>query len=207
LKENGDVMVGTIRELAQRLWPVVLLRGVAALGLGVSLLTASMTTASDVVARLAAYWVVDGVLLMWAAAVARRHGQGGLGLLARGLITVLVGLWIFASPVVDVVGGNYRPGWFVSFLVLVPALLILVALQGFIAAVLDFAMWLAIRRELPGDWTWMLSAGIAVATSVLLWRSILGVAHPRAAAVVTILTGAGFILCAVRLRGQRSLTS
>src|SRR5262249_48555290 len=161
------------------------------------------TTASQVVARVAAYWVVDGVVVVWAATIARRHGFGGWGLLLRGIVVALIGLWILISPATETLGGPQRVGWFVSFLVLVPALLFLVTVQGVFAAIVDFLVWLTVRRDLPGEWSGLLSAALAVATSVLVWRSILGVAHPRVAALLTIAAGIGFIACAVRLRGPR----
>jgi uncharacterized membrane protein HdeD (DUF308 family) len=193
----------TVTDLGRRLWALVLLRGVAAAGLGVSLSTVPTATASAVVARVAAYWVVDGAVLIGMAAMARRHGFGGWGLLARAVVPTLVGLWILGSPVVDVLGGRYRPGWFVSFLVLVPALLMLVIVQGIVSAVVDGLIWLSTRRALDGAWSGIVSAGLAVATSVLVFRAILGVAHPRVAAILALLAGAGFVLGAIRLRGAR----
>jgi uncharacterized membrane protein HdeD (DUF308 family) len=193
----------TTAELMRQLWSLVLLRGVLAMALGVTLFAIPTTGAAGVTTRVAAYWVVDGAVVVWAATIARRHGFGGWSLLIRGIVPVLVGLWILGSPLSDALGGS-RVGSFTSLLVLIPLLLVIVTFHGVLAGLVDVVTWLVLRRELAGDASALVSAVLAVGTTALIWRALLGVEHRYVAAALTTLAGAAFLIGAFRLHASRS---
>jgi uncharacterized membrane protein HdeD (DUF308 family) len=64
------------RDLAAKLWRVSLLRGLVALGLGAYVVSHPITSSAALVHVVAVYWIVDGLVALWASLFAAPPGSG-----------------------------------------------------------------------------------------------------------------------------------
>jgi uncharacterized membrane protein HdeD (DUF308 family) len=190
--------VTALRVVALRLWWIGLARGLLALALG-AILLARPLDAAWAVAGVAVYWLADGALVTWAAVVARRHGLGGWLLLGRGVAGVLVGLVLAALPVQALVPGA-RPFAVVSFIVVLPIVLLLAAVHTVWAVTMEIAVWVRLRGEFPGDWSGLVAAGWVAVTGIAVWLMALQLASARAFGLLAAVAGAVLVYHALQRR-------
>ena len=187
------------RELAATLWPLVLARGLLALALGAYALVAPPTSPVGLARPVAAYWIVDGLLVLRAsrlAAVAVNRVLIALRSVA-GVVTAIV---ILGLPLGEVFG-PWRPGQLLLFLVVVPFVAIAIVLQ-IVAGIFDTAVWLEVRRRVAGAWPIGLGAILSIVLGLLLVATIAAPigALGRILGVVGVVSGLAMIVGAIRLR-------
>jgi uncharacterized membrane protein HdeD (DUF308 family) len=195
---------GSVRPFVLRFWWVVVVRGLLALALGVSFLTGPLSAPPFVVASVAVYWILDGILALGVAVVAYRHGLGGWLLLSRGVVAILIGLVLLGSPTQALIPG-WRPFVMLSIIFLLPLILLLSAAQTIWAVIMELAVWATIRREILGDWSGVVAAAWMAVTGVIVWAAALGLSGqlfaPLSAVAGAVLIHSGFRLRAASRSG------
>jgi uncharacterized membrane protein HdeD (DUF308 family) len=190
---------GPGRELAAKLWPLVLVRGLMALALGAYALMVPPMSPAALARPVAVYWIVDGLLVLRGsrlAVIAVNRALIALRSIA-GLVTAAV---ILGLPLGDVFG-PWRPGQLLLFLLVVPFVILAIALQiG--AGIFDTAVWLEVRRRISGAWPVGLGAILSIVLGLLLVATsvvpigVLG----RTLGVVGLVGGLAMVAGAIRLR-------
>ena len=189
------------RELAGKLTRIGVVRGVTALAVGGYVLSQS-TLAPALVARAsAAYWLVDGLLGLWACAFAVSLTLNRMLLLLRAGIAIGAALTLFGLPL-GMVFGPWQPGQ-LTLLIFVSAGMMTVVGAQMLAAVIDVMMCRAVRRRIPGEASCVigtvLSAGLAVVAAATLVAPALLLG--RALGVGAVIGGLGLLATSARLRG------
>ncbi len=106
---------------SQMPWWLVLLEGIFAVVIGISLLTQTALTVSIIVQILGLYWFFGGILAIVSIFINRSHW--GLKLLA-GIVGIIAGLLVILNPVISTI--------------LVPSLIVsLIALGGVVIGLID----------------------------------------------------------------------
>ncbi|GIJ49582.1 hypothetical protein Val02_64680 [Virgisporangium aliadipatigenens] len=137
-------------ETLTRYWWAVVLRGVAAVLFGASALIWPDVTVFVLVVLFGAYAFVDGVLALVAAATGEDRGRRGWLILA-GVAGVLAGIVTFVWPGVTTL-----------------ALLYLIAGWALVTGVLEIMAAIRLRREIQGEWLYVLSGASSVLFGILL---------------------------------------
>ncbi len=144
-------MVGT---LAQHWW-VVLLRGIAAILFGLIAFARPGITIAVLVLIWGAYALVDGIFEV-VAGVRAKYGS----LILLGVLGIAAGVVTFFWPAITAV-----------------ALLYIIAFWAIVAGILQIAAAVRLRREIEGEWLWILSGVCTVILGCLL------IANPGAGAL------------------------
>ena len=193
--------------LARTLRRGAAVRGAAALALGVYVVVGAGVATVEIARVSAAYWIVDGLVTFSAAGLARGLGIGTIVVLLRGITALTAGLVILALPL-SVVSGPWAPG---RGLLVIPVAALALAVVGvlIVAGLLDVLVSRAIRRRLPGEWSFALAAPVSIllaivtAASIVMPAAFLG----PALAATLILGGAGLLAAALRLDESRAASS
>lgn len=135
------------------LWIIILLRGLAALLLGVLLLFQPLMTLTVLVAFLGFYWLVNGIMTVVAAIRGREHAGGWGWILILGVISAVAGFFVLSAPVVSAV-------FTVTFLVY------LLAFAAIMSGVSEIVTGIRLRKQIEGE--------LALIVGGILWL-VLGV--------------------------------
>jgi uncharacterized membrane protein HdeD (DUF308 family) len=139
-------------DVFRRAWWAIALRGLAAIVLGIIILSAPRPTFSLLIALLGIYVFVDGIFSLVATFHAGARGQSWWPYLLEGLLSIGVGLLAFA-----------RPG-LAGFL-----LLVLVAIRSIVVGVVEIVTGVEVRRSLGTSTVMLWLGGLAsIAFGVLL---------------------------------------
>ena len=190
------------RELVQKLSRIGLVRGIVLLALGIYLLVQAISTQAAVARAAGAYWIVDGLVALWAAAAIATLAMGQVMLVVRGLIAVVAGVCLFALPL-DRVFGAWQAGQTILLLVVASIMLTAVGLQ-IAAGVIDVVVSFRVRQRIPDEWSFALSAGVSIALGIVV-AATLAVPATLLARVVgagAVIGGIGLLASAARLRGE-----
>ena len=172
-------------ETLTRNWGWVALRGVVAILFGVLTLFNPGITLAALVLFFGAYALVDGVFMV-VSAIANRHGQPRwVTLLIGGLLGIAAGLVTFYMPGITTV-----------------VLLMVVAAWAIVTGIAEIVAAIRLRREITGEWVFVLAGLLAVAFGAIL------IARPAAGALAMVLwigayavvSGILLIALSVRLR-------
>jgi len=189
--------------LAGKLWPLSLLRGVAALVLGAWVLTAPPSSPGMLMRAVAAFWVVDGLAVFGGSLAASTLMFNRVFLILRALAGIVTAVVLLGLPLSEAFG-PYKPGQMVLLLFVVPSVVVSIGFQV-LAAVFDLMVSLEVRRHIPGEWTLALASAISIVFGVLLVSVIL--APPsvlgRGVGAVGVIGGLAIVLGALRLRLAR----
>jgi uncharacterized membrane protein HdeD (DUF308 family) len=172
-----------IRTLAEHWW-VVLLRGLAAILFGVVAYARPGVTIAVLVLLWGAYALVDGIFEV-VAGVRAKYGS----LIFLGLLGIAAGVVTFLWPGVTAI-----------------TLLYIIAFWAIVAGVLQISAAIRLRKEVEGEWLWILSGVCMVILGGLL------IARPGAGAIsVTWLIGSFaiawgvlLVILAFRLKGHHA---
>jgi uncharacterized membrane protein HdeD (DUF308 family) len=172
-----------VRLLAQHWW-VVLLRGIAAILFGLMAFAWPGLTIAVLVLFWGAYALVDGIF----AVVSGIRAKWG-SVIFLGVLGIAAGLITFFWPAITAI-----------------ALLYLIAFWALFVGLLQIVAAVRLRREIQGEWLWILSGILMVILGLLL------VVHPGAGALSVIWMIACFafvwgillIALSLRLKGVRS---
>jgi uncharacterized membrane protein HdeD (DUF308 family) len=171
-----------VRLLAQHWW-VVLLRGIAAILFGLMAFAWPGLTIAVLVLFWGAYALVDGIF----AVVSGIRAKWG-SVIFLGVLGIAAGLITFFWPAITAI-----------------ALLYLIAFWALFVGLLQIVAAVRLRREIQGEWLWILSGILMVILGLLL------VVHPGAGALSVIWMIACFafvwgillIALSLRLKGVR----
>ena len=189
------------RELAGKVWRIGLIRGITALALGGYLLFQATASPAVIARASGAYWVVDGLIALWAAAVAAMLTLNRLLVLLRGGIAIAAGLTLFALPL-GMVFGPWQPGQVVLLMIIAGVMLTVIGAQ-LLVAVLDVMLCLEVRRRIPGEWSCAIGAALSAGFAVIA-AATLAAPPPllsRAVGIMAVIGGVGVLATAARLRG------
>jgi uncharacterized membrane protein HdeD (DUF308 family) len=196
-------VTATASALARKVWRVGLLRGLAAVGLGAYVLSHPSISPAVFARAVAVYWILDGLVALWASLFAATLAMNRVFLVTRGAAGIVAALAIIGLPLVEVFGA-WQPGQLLLLiLTLVPAL-IAVGLQVVLAATIDLLIALEVRRQIPGDWSVLLGVAVSVVLGGLVVAVLI---RPSAVlghglGVVGIAGGLGLVAGAFRLRSM-----
>ena len=154
-----------VRELAGKLWRIGAVRGVAALALGAYVLSQPVTSPVAIARASAAYWTVDGLIALWAAAFAATLTLPRVLYLLRGGVAIVAGLTLFGLPLA-MTFGPWQPGQVLVLVVVAGVMLTVVGAQ-IAAAVFDMIVCLEVRHRIPGEWSCALGAALSAALAVI----------------------------------------
>jgi len=189
--------------LAGKLWPLSLLRGVAALALGAWVLTVPPSSPGMLMRAVAAFWVVDGLAVFVGSLTATTLMFNRVFLILRALAGIVTAAVLLGLPLSEAFG-PYKPGQMALLLFVVPVLVVSIGFQV-LAAVFDLMVSLEVRRYIPGEWTVALASALSIAFGVLLVGVLL--ARPtvlgRGVGAVGVIGGLAVVLGALRLRPAR----
>lgn len=174
----------------RKYWWVLLLEGIAALGLGLFLFFQPATTLVILTTFMGAYWLVDGIFKVIGAFTGRNGDRSWWLLLLSGILAIIGGLVVLSQPLLSTLVTQL---FFVYFL----------AIQAIIGGILAIFWAIRVRKEIQGE-GWVVVGGIlAILLGVLLLLSpllsILTLAWVTAASAVV--GGIGMIVAAFRVRG------
>ena len=176
-----------VGRLLGKLWWLPLLRGVFLILLGVyALLTPGMTAAA--LAQVVGFFVIlDGILTVAAGFQGETSSRGWT--IVRGVIEVLVGIFVFAHP-------------FVFAAVTATVLLTIIAIGLVLAGLAEIVGAVRDRKEIEGEGWLMLGGALAVLFGVLIFIAPLafGVLIIRILGVYAIVYGVSLIVIAFGVR-------
>jgi uncharacterized membrane protein HdeD (DUF308 family) len=170
-----------IRTLAEHWW-VVLLRGIAAILFGVVAYARPGVTIAVLVLLWGAYALVDGIFEV-IAGVRAKYGS----LILLGILGIAAGVITFFWPGVTAI-----------------TLLYIIAFWAIVAGVMQIAAAVRLRKEVEGEWLWILSGVCMIILGGLLF------AHPGVGALsvmwligsFAIAWGVLLVILAFRLKGH-----
>jgi len=178
-----------LRTVIRKTWWVPLVQGVAALIVGLSLLTRPAPTLVVLTIFLGAYWFVGGVFDA-VGAVSRRHSdRHWLLALVGALLSIFVGLLLLGRPIL---------GFFLTSLTVVT----FIAMGAILSGIFSVVWAVRVRREIQGE-GWIILLGVL---SILLGLMLLAspllsvVALIQVTALFAIIGGIAGIVNAFRLR-------
>jgi uncharacterized membrane protein HdeD (DUF308 family) len=175
-----------IRTLAEHWW-VLLLRGLTAILFGVVAYARPGVAITFLVLLWGAYAFIDGIFEV-VAGVRAKYGA----LVLLGVLGIAVGVITFLWPGVTAV-----------------TLVYIIAFWAIIAGALQIAAAIRLRKEVEGEWLWILSGACMILLGMLLMR------HPEAGAVsvmwligaFAIAWGVLLVILAFRLKGHHGRLS
>ncbi|HKW47939.1 MAG TPA: HdeD family acid-resistance protein [Gemmatimonadaceae bacterium] len=145
-------------------WGWVAVRGVIAILFGLLTLRHPGVSLGILVLWFGAYAFLDGISMI-VSAISREHGDSRrYGLLAGGIVAVIAGLVTFFWPHITA-----------------RALLTLIAIWAIATGIAEIAAAIRLRKEISGEWMFVLSGILAVALGFLL------LARPAAGALAMVL--------------------
>jgi uncharacterized membrane protein HdeD (DUF308 family) len=174
-----------LHRLAQHWWLFVL-RGVAAILLGIAAFLWPGLTIATLIILFGAYAFVDGVFLLISAISGWSKIEDPWLILLEGLIGIGIGVVTFHSPAITGLG-----------------LLIFIAAWSLATGVLEIASAMRLRKELKGEF-WLLLSGILsiLFAIVLMWYPTAG-AYALAIIIGAYAIGFGVMLIAFGIRLNR----
>jgi uncharacterized membrane protein HdeD (DUF308 family) len=198
-------MVGTAaaNQLAGRLWPLILLRGLGALVLGACGFLVAIPSPAVLVRGIAIYWLLDGLCTLWAAFFVQTLASRKTLLILRGGVGVGAAAVTGALPLLEVYG-HWRPGQLILLIFTVGFVLALIVLQIALAALIDVPVGLEVRRHVVGEWSVLLAAVLSIVLSLLAGIGFAGLSVNLAPGlgVIGVVGGCALIAGALRLRRE-----
>jgi uncharacterized membrane protein HdeD (DUF308 family) len=199
--EEHDMPTTLERELAGKVWRVGVIRGIIALAVGGYVMSQSAASLAVIARACGAYWIVDGLIALWAAAFAATLTLSRLLVLLRGGIAIAAGLTLFALPL-GMVFGPWQPGQVVLLMIIAGVMLAVIGAQ-MLVAVLDVMLCLEVRRRIPGEWSCAIGAALSAGFAVIAAATLAAPAPllSRALGIMAVIGGLGVLVTAARLRG------
>jgi len=190
------------RVLAGKLWRIGVVRGITALALGGYVISQAPTAAAGVARASAAYWMVDGLLALWAAAFAATLMLSRMFFLLRGGIALVAGLTLLGLPLA-LVFGPWQPGQVLLLMVVAAVMLTVIAAQ-ILAVAFDVLICLEVRRRIPGDWSYAFATALSAVLGVIAAATFVAPAAllGRILGASAVVGGLGLLATAARLRGD-----
>lgn len=172
-------------------WWVMLLEGLAAIGLGLFLFFQTAATLVVLTMFMGAYWLVDGIFKVIGAFSGQRGDRSWWLLLLAGILAIIGGVIVLSQPLLSTLVTQL---FFVYFL----------AVQAIIGGVLTIIWAIRVRKEIEGE-GWLIVGGIlAILLGILLFSapllSIVTLAWVTAAAAIV--GGVAQVFAAFRWRSQ-----
>ena len=183
------VTADVLRDVIRRTWWIPLVQGIAALVIGLSLLSRPAPTLVALTIFLGAYWLVGGIFDALGALSRRDSDPHALLALAGALLSVIVGLLLLARPML-------------GFVVTSLAVVTIVASGAIVSGIFSVVWAIRVRRAIHGE-GWIILFGVL---SILLGFMLLAspmmsaVALVQIVAVLAIAGGIAGIVNAFRLR-------
>jgi uncharacterized membrane protein HdeD (DUF308 family) len=186
--------------LAASLGRIALVRGVVVCALTAYVVFGSTISPALVARLVAVYWLIDGLVALWARRFAATLATSRALLLTRGIVAIVAAVVLLALPLREVFG-EWQPGQGVLFLFTIAPALAMTVLQIIMAATIDLMLGLAVRRRISGDWSVVLGSVVSIVLSVLIAVSFAGMsaALARPLAFIALVGGLGLIAGAFRL--------
>lgn len=151
MEANENTLVG---QLVSDIWWLVLLRGIVAVLLGISLFTNTAATLAVIIVFLGIYWLIDGIFTLLASFTGRKVNENwGWGMFS-GVISILAGLAILAHPVLTTL-------FSVSFIASIAG--IMIVFSGVSSIVTGFRL-----RKTSGEWMMIIGGVLTSLLGLLL---------------------------------------
>lgn len=205
MRSVGPTRATSTRDLARALRRIGVLRGIAAFAVG-AFVFFQEPSAPAVARASAAYWIVDGLVVLWASRFADALALGRMVFLIRGTIAIAAGLIVLGLPL-GMVFGPWQPGHGVLFILLAPVMLTVVGFQiG--AGAFDVLICVAIRRRIAGEWSWGLGGAFSAALAVVAASTFAApaIVAARLLSIGAVVAGLVFVVGAVT-RGDSGTVS
>jgi uncharacterized membrane protein HdeD (DUF308 family) len=138
-------------DILSRGWWLVLLRGLAAIVFGLLTLFRPGISLAALVLLFGVYALVDGVLDVWHAISGRKENDHWWMLLLGGLLGIVVGFITLTTPGITAL-----------------ALLFYIAIWAIARGVLEIVAAIRLRKEIEGEWLFILGGLASVVFGVLL---------------------------------------
>ena len=180
--------IKSLKQVASAIWWLVLLRGIAAVLLGILLFTNPDAILSVVIIFLGIYWVVDGIITLLASFTGREeHSNWGWGIFV-GIISILAGLAVLSQPVLTAI---FTAQFIVS----------LVGIMIIISGVSSIAMGFKLRKT-SGEWMMILGGVLGLILGLLLLMNPLfsALVFVNITAIFSIIGGFALIVMAFQVK-------
>jgi uncharacterized membrane protein HdeD (DUF308 family) len=146
-----NTLQGQLARTLSRNWSLLLLRGLIAIAFGVLAWLQPASSIAALVLLFGAFSTVDGILWIWIALSGRKQYDWWWEFLVRGLLSVCVGVMTFLKPEITAL-----------------ILLFYIAIWAIATGVLEIAAAIRLRREIKGEWMFILGGLISAAFGVML---------------------------------------
>lgn len=175
------------------LWWIPLVRGVLLIAVGGYALLLPGVTLVAYATILGIFVLIDGVLALFAGLMGWAPSR--LWMLVRGVLGVLIGLFVLAHPVLIGV-------------VAILTIVIVLAIQAILSGVLEIVTAIRERKEIEGEWWFVLSGLLSIAFGVVLISQplVASALLVRILGFVAIALGVVLIVGAFRLKNLDSTT-
>ena len=185
----------SLKQVASGIWWLVLLRGIAAVLLGILLFTNPDAILSVVIIFLGIYWVVDGIITLLASFTGREeHSNWGWGIFV-GIISILAGLAVLSQPVLTAI---FTAQFIVS----------LVGIMIIISGVSSIATGFRLRKT-SGEWMMILGGVLGLILGLLLLMNPLfsALVFVNITAIFSIIGGFALIVMAFQVKKLKKTIS
>ena len=143
-----------IHQMLSDIWWLVLLRGIAAILLGILLFTNPGAVLMVIMIYIGIYWLLDGVFTIFASLKGRRNMEHwGWGLFV-GIISILAGLAVISQPVLSALLTTTFLAYLVGFMAIV---------SGISSLVSGFRL-----RKASGEWSMIIGGLMSLLFGLLL---------------------------------------
>jgi uncharacterized membrane protein HdeD (DUF308 family) len=187
--------IKSLKQVASAIWWLVLLRGIAAVLLGILLFTNTAATLSVIIIFLGIYWVVDGISTLLASFIGREeHSNWGWGIFV-GIISILAGLAVLSQPVLTAI---FTTSFIVSFVG------IMIIISGVWSIVTGFRL-----RKTSGEWVMIIGGVLGLILGLLLVMNPLfsALVYVYIIAVFLIIGGFSLIVMAFQVKKLKKTIS
>jgi len=186
--------IKSLKQVASAIWWLVLLRGIAAVLLGILLFTNTAATLSVIIIFLGIYWVVDGISTLLASFIGREDSNWGWGIFV-GIISILAGLAVLSQPVLTAI-------FTTSFIVSLVGIMIIIS--GVSSIVTGFRL-----RKTSGEWVMILGGVLGLILGLLLLMNPLfsALVFVNITAIFSIIGGFALIVMAFQVKKLKKTIS
>jgi uncharacterized membrane protein HdeD (DUF308 family) len=154
------------RVWARTLWRADVMRGITSFALSAYVTSQQPVPAPDVARAIAVFWIVDGLVILWASGRAEVLALSRTVFVLRGVIAIVAGVVILGLPL-GAVFGPWRPGQTLLLMLVSGVVLVLIGFH-IAAGAFDVVITREIRRRIPGEWSFALGAAFSVALGAVV---------------------------------------